>query len=163
MAKKVVAKKRGRPTTYSEKIVDSICEQIAKSNKGLHHILKSNHSFPSFSTFFKWLGTKEYVYLSDKYARAREIQAEFIADEIIEIADTCRQGKKIVKKPGGQEITTGDMIERSRLQVDARKWKASKLAPKKFGDKIDVTTNGENINPTPAIITLSNGSKISID
>ncbi len=136
--------KQGRPFKYSEQIVDKICEQIAKSNKGLHHILKSNSSFPSFSTFFKWLGMTEYSYLTDKYARAREIQAEFLADEIIEIADTCRQGKKTVKKLGGTETTTGDMIERSRLQVDARKWKAAKLAPRKFGDKVEMDL-GTNI------------------
>lgn len=155
--------KMGRPTKYTTETVDKVCEQIAKSNKGLHFILKSNPSFPSFSTFFKWLNNKEYSYLRDKYARAREIQAEFLADEIIEIADTCREGKKTVQKKDGTEITTGDMIERSRLMVDARKWKAAKLAPNKFGDKLDVTTNGANINSTPAIITLSNGSQINID
>lgn len=154
---------KGRPLKYSEELVDKICEKIACSNKGLHHILDKNKSFPSFSTFFKWLGTKEYGYLSDKYARAREIQAEFLADEIIDIADTCRQGTKVVTKPGGKETTTGDMVQRSNLMIEARKWKAEKLAPRKFGNKIDVTTQGEKINTTPAIITLSNGSQISID
>jgi hypothetical protein len=94
-------------------------------------------------SFYDWI--KEDVELSNKYARARELQAEFLADEIIEIADTPRLGTKTIEKPTGIEVTEGDMIEHRRLQVDARKWKAAKLAPKKYGDKVDVTSGGEKL------------------
>jgi hypothetical protein len=61
-----------------------------------------------------------------------------MADQIREIADTCRMGTKTTIKATGTEVTTGDMVDRSRLQIDARKWLASKLAPKKYGDKLEL-------------------------
>lgn len=60
-----------------------------------------------------------------------------MAAEIIKIADTPVVGiKKKTNEKGEVETTEGDMIEHRRLQVDARKWAASKLAPKKYGDKL---------------------------
>ena len=43
-----------------------------------------------------------------------------------------------------------EYVQRSRIRIDTRKWIASKLKPKKYGDKVDVTTDGEKIN-TPVI------------
>jgi len=80
------------------------------------------------STFLMWVDAS--VELSQQYARARELQAEFYADEIIRIADSAQDAQK------------------ARLQVDARKWIASKLLPKKYGDKVDVTSKDERITVT---------------
>lgn len=92
---------------------------------------------PARSTIFKWLGAN--TEFADQYARAREAQADAIFDDILTIADTMQMGKKVKRMPGGKlETVTGDMIEHRRLQVDARKWMAGKLRPKKYGDKIDV-------------------------
>ncbi len=77
---------------------------------------------PSRETVYTWLA-KDAEFL-DKYARAREDQADFYADEIIDIADTEPDSNK------------------ARVRIDARKWKASKLQPKKYGDKIDVNHSG---------------------
>lgn len=71
---------------------------------------------PALSTLFLWL--RDRPEFSDQYARAREEQADFHVDEMIEIADTT------------------DDPQKARLQIDARKWKASKLAPKKYGDVV---------------------------
>ena len=77
--------------------------------------------------------------MREQYARARESQADAIFDEILAIADTPMVGeKRKVKEDGSVEIQTGDMIEHRRLQVDARKWMAGKLRPKKYGDKLDI-------------------------
>jgi hypothetical protein len=91
---------------------------------------------PAVSTVFKWL--KEHKEFSEQYARAREIQAELLADDIIELADKPLIGKK--ERTGtdkaGQpigETTVGDCVERSKLMVEARKWVAVKLLPKKYG------------------------------
>lgn len=131
-------KETGRPTKFTQKLADYICEKIANSSEGLNRLHESEpDKFPHRSTVIRWLAENEAF--RDQYARARELQADFIADEIIEIADTCRIGKKTKTVKKGKkteiEVTEGDMIERSRLQIDARKWKASKLAPKKYGDK----------------------------
>ncbi|ODP39366.1 hypothetical protein [Sphingomonas turrisvirgatae] len=70
-----------------------------------------------------------------EYEAARALQAETLAHEILEIADTPVTGVKVTTKADGTiEKVEGDMIEHRRLQVDARKWLAGKLAPKKYGD-----------------------------
>lgn len=70
-----------------------------------------------------------------QYARAREIQAELLAEEVIEIADDS-SGDVIVVDDDGNEQTNHERVARSRLRVDARKWYASKLSPKRYGDRI---------------------------
>ena len=73
---------------------------------------------PAESTIYLWL--LDNPEFSEKYARAREIQAEVYADEIIHISDEV--------KPDAAEVA------KARLQTDNRKWIASKLRPKKYGD-----------------------------
>ena len=76
---------------------------------------------------------------SERYARARERQADFLAAQVVEIADTVREGKKVrISQKDGTTEEHGDMVDRSRLMMDARKWLASKLAPKKYGDKLQL-------------------------
>ncbi len=130
----------GRPTSYSEFIADEICEELA-SGRSLVQICESKE-FPDASTVYRWLeSNKEF---REKYARAREQQAERYAAEIIALSDTPVEARKVVLKPdGSQEITIGDAVDRTRLQIDARKWYASKLAPKKYGDFKQVEHSGE--------------------
>jgi hypothetical protein len=63
-----------------------------------------------------------------------------MADEMIRLADVCREGVKTRRKvlaDGTVEVETitADMVERAKLQLDARKWYLSKLAPKRYGDQ----------------------------
>ncbi len=90
----------------------------------------------STSWFRKWKGEGENVAL---YTRAREARADVLAEEIIEIADS---EPKTIESEYGDKVDTGD-IQQKRLRVDARKWAAAKMNPKKYGDKIDHTTDGE--------------------
>lgn len=85
----------------------------------MKQICRDDH-IPSEDTIYRWIDT--IPVFSENYACARERQAERYAAEIVEIADTCSDPNK------------------ARLQMDARKWYASKVAPKKFGDKLDVKT-----------------------
>lgn len=71
----------------------------------------------------------------EQYARAREAQADKLADDILAIADDGQRDTYI--DSDGNERTDQDVIARSRLRVDARKWLASKMAPKKYGDKTE--------------------------
>jgi hypothetical protein len=88
------------------------------------------------------------------YARAREKRADFIFEEIKEIAD--KQDKDVTIDAEGNERTDHNVVQRSRLQIDTRKWMLGKMNPKKYSDKssLDLTTNGESIN----IISLGNGT-----
>lgn len=78
---------------------------------------------------------------SKQYARAREAQADTLADEILEIADDTSRDTIATEKNGEQP--NSEWITRSRLRVDARKWLASKMAPKKYGDRIEASHTGE--------------------
>jgi hypothetical protein len=88
-----------------------------------------------------------------QYARAREVQADTLVDEILEIADDgtndwmAREGKD---GEAGWALN-GEHVQRSKLRVDSRKWFASKVAPKKYGEKLELAGDKEN----PLAITIS--------
>lgn len=133
-----------RPTEFSQDIADKICEQLSLG-KSLIKICKKA-GFPNKSTVYRWLSVnREFC---DQYARARDLQADHLVEEIIDIADKARIGTKTITKTGehpSTETITADVVERSKLQIEARKWYAGKLAPKKYGDKVQLT--GANGGP----------------
>lgn len=131
----------GRTSLYTPELADAICDRIATSSDGLRKICNETEEFPDFATVFRWLAKPEYKDFRDKYARARETQADLLADEIIEIADDSKNDTQT--DHDGVPIVNHDNINRSRLRVDARKWKASKLAPKKYGERLEVENSGE--------------------
>lgn len=113
-------RKTGRPSKYSDELAEKICEKIA-NGRSLRSICAED-GMPTTSTVCKWLiENKEF---SEQYARAREKQADYFAEEIIEIADSVPADSAEVAK--------------AKLQIDARKWKAAKLAPKKYGEKLEL-------------------------
>jgi len=71
---------------------------------------------------------------AENYARARRYWAEAEFERMMEIADTPQLGEKTKTTDKGVEITTGDMVEHRRLQVDTRKWALARMFPKKYGD-----------------------------
>lgn len=129
----------GRPSDFTQEIADVICERIAEG-ESLRAICIED-GLPSKTSVFRWLVSNESF--RDQYACAREMQAEGYAEEIVKIADTPVIGTKTVDKPTGIETTTGDMVERSKLQIDTRKWIASKLLAKKYGDRQQVEHTGK--------------------
>lgn len=139
-------RRRGRPTVYSDKLAKDICVRIA-SGESLRSICRDT-KMPAIASVMLWLVDGEHKYLSEHYARARQIQAEILADEIFDVADDARNDwmkKEDPKNPGYQ--FNGEAVARSRLRVDARKWYLSKIVPR-FADKkqIDLTTAGESLN-----------------
>lgn len=148
--------KPGRPVEFSQEIADKLLEQIATTSKSLKRIC-DDPDLPSVRTVFNWLAKGEeknadpiFATFLHQYARAREHQADFLADEIIEIADDSSRDKLRVKRVknadgGSMELVEEDkeFTNRSKLRVEARKWVASKLKPKKYGDKIDHTLEAQ--------------------
>lgn len=121
-----------RPSKYTDELALEICMAIASSNKGIKPLCEANPHWPTHSTIRKWIfENKEF---SDKYDLAKQEQADFIADEILEIADNSE---------GDDKAFVGiNRIHRAKLQIDSRKWVASKLKPKKYGDKLDLNHEG---------------------
>jgi len=124
---------------YTPELFDEICNLIAYSDRGLVSICKEKGL--NANSFYEWVAKDKE--LGDKYARARELQAEYLADQIIEIADDGTNDYMVITK-GDESYNVEDreVTNRSKLRVDARKWKASKLAPKKYGDKVSTELSG---------------------
>jgi hypothetical protein len=93
---------------------------------------------PHKSTVFRWLDL--HTEFRDQYARAREIQAELMADELLSIADDASGD---LSKGESGPIGNSAAVHRSKLMVETRKWIASRLLPKKFGEKVEVGHSGE--------------------
>ena len=79
------------------------------------------------------------------------------ADEIKELSDVCEIGtRREIMPDGGVKIIEGDMIERAKLRIDARKWLMSKIAPKKYGDRTDTSVNvGVGGTGTPIVVEIN--------
>lgn len=125
----------GRPTLFNQRTADAICERLA-SGLSLRNICR-NKGMPHKATVFRWLALNSEF--SDQYARARESQADLLVDEMIDIADMPKIGKKTKRTSDGKvEEITFDMTEHRRLQIETRKWVAARMRPKKYGDKLDI-------------------------
>ena len=131
-----------------EEVFTKICEQI-ETGRSLRSILKEDKNMPSSSTFFIWL--KEDKLKSKRYELATDLRTDILFDEIIEIAYNTEEGTTTKETERGVEVTTGDMLGHRRLKIDALKWSLSKLNPKKYGDKLDVTSKDKEIQSTPPI------------
>lgn len=130
-AKKVAPKRRvGRPSKYTEELATDICARIANGQSLV--TICGLAGMPTRDTVHRWVLT--IPAFSDKYTQAREMQAEYYAEQIIEISDDSARDMTVDED--GNERVDHDHIARSRLRVDARKWYASKVAPKKWGDKL---------------------------
>lgn len=118
---------KGRPSEYTDTIFNDICDKLA-DGKSLKSICEKE-DMPSKATFYNWINNDKD--LLDKYARAKNDGADALADDIQDIAD------KVLN--GSYEPNAG------RVAGDLKKWVASKLKPKKYGDKLDMTSNGETL------------------
>lgn len=108
----------------------------------LRSICRDN-AMPARSTVHLWLANIEGF--SDQYARACEIRADVYADQILEIADDASRDWVTKKNPDGStyQVFDGEHVQRARLRIDSRKWLMSKMAPKKYGDRIEVGGNSD--------------------
>ena len=120
--------KVGRPSKYSPEIADEICIRLACGESMRSVCLDKD--MPAMPTVWRWI--RERDEFRKQYDRAKHESADVHAEEILDIADD----------------SVGD-VPRDRLRIDARKWIASKLKPKKYGDKasLDVDT-GRDIKIT---------------
>jgi hypothetical protein len=93
----------------------------------------------------------------DQYASAREAQADYYAEEIIEISDDGTNDWMERQRTDGstEEVENKEVLARSRLRVDTRKWLMARMAPKKYGDKITQEVTGADGAPLVPIINLT--------
>lgn len=135
-----------RPSAYSPDIAAQICDLLA-GGLSLREICRRD-DMPAQSTVYLWVSNDTGGF-SERYTRAREAQAHFLADEILEIADDG-SNDWTERQQGEDTITVVDHehIQRSKVRIDARKWLMSKMAPKRYGDKLAVTgADGKDLIP----------------
>lgn len=121
----------GRPPyKWTPEVEAEIFERLGKG-QSLRSICKDDW-MPCADTIYKRLASDPIF--AERYARAREVQADTIFDEILDIADD-RSGDWIETDHGPK--LNREHVERSRLRIDARKWMAAKLRPKVYGEKIE--------------------------
>lgn len=150
-----------RPTDYTPKLGHQICKLLA-NGWTLRRIAKRK-GMPAMSTILSWVLDPRHKEFSEQYARARAAQAELMFDEILEIADDGSNDLMTVQK--GDETYTlenKEITNRSRLRVDSRKWYLSKVLPKKYGDKLDMTSDGKAL-PTPLLHVLRDNNSNNQD
>lgn len=126
----------GRPSDYTPELAAEICARLAEG-ESMRSVCR-DESMPSCRTLFNWMHAHpEFL---QQYARAKEESADALADEILDIADNATNDW--MKRNHGEDdpgwVANGENIQRSRVRIDTRKWIASKLKPKKYGDKVAI-------------------------
>lgn len=131
------ARKRGaHGTAYTPEIGNAVCSRIGRGAT-LTDSLKAEGV--AMSTWFDWLATQPT--LAEMYARGRESRGELLAEEIIGIADCANERN----------------ANAVRVMVDARKWCAARLAPKRWGDRVGVEHSGKDGGPLKVEVEVIGG------
>lgn len=120
---------------------DKICLLIATATQGLRSICDEHDDLPSYATVMNW--KKEDSAFLDRYTRAREEQAHFLAAQVIEIADEQLDGSGFKNLEEDDDISNHAaalrlQLEQRKQKIDARKWAAAKLNPKAYGDRLSL-------------------------
>lgn len=139
----------GQPTIYTTEIAIEICTAIATDTVSLKSLCKRNEHFPSVATIFNWLSSnKEFL---DLYTRAKEQQADMMAEDILDIADDgSNDFMTITKGDMSYEVENKEWTSRSKLRIESRKWLAAKLLPKKYSEKSQI--ENKHVFETGAVI-----------
>jgi hypothetical protein len=152
----------GRPSSYTPELGEDICARMICGKNDQPESLRSicsEDGMPDLKTVMRWLVKNDEF--RQQYASAREAQQEMHQEEIKEIADNCSDDVQAIlgNEDDGILRVNHSAIARARLQIDARKWLMSKMAPKKYGDKTVLSSDPENPIP-PATVTLSVTSEV---
>lgn len=132
-------RKLGRPSKYTPQLAQRICTEIAQG-KSLVAVLKAK-GMPDYSTVTRWLDHPKHEAFRKMYARAREDQADYLADELVEIADTAKDR---------------DSAAAAKVRTDTRKWVAAKLKPRKYGERVTQEHTGPEGSPlNPPNLTVN--------
>lgn len=142
--------KGGRPTKYTPKLAALICSLLAEG-QSLRKVC-ALEEMPHISTVMNWLFKpskfrEEFV---EQYRRARQMQAEVLADEMIDIADDSTEDE--IYTDDGRRLLNKEFVQRSKLRVETRQWAAVRLLPKVYGAK--PVEDDDDAPPPPAKVII---------
>ena len=141
----------GRPPTYSKEDWKAIFDRVG-AGASLTTALKDTGI--SWTHAYKMM--QDSPELAADYEKAKMDRADRLAEQIVELADA-----EIPSHLQGVEISA--WVNQKRLQVDARKWVASKLKPKMYGDRIDVSVRDDRISVIDALEAARSRVQIGMD
>ena len=135
------AGRKGAPTIKTPAILEAILAGISLGKSARTMCIEVGISQ---RVLWNWLANDQE--LMRNYLRAKELCVDAYAEEIIEISDDGTRDTYLDEK--GREVVNRDVIARAQLRIDARKWYAARLAPKKYGDKLPVTHEATDAKKT---------------
>ena len=138
---------QGRPSLFSQELADTICERIALG-ESLRKVCRTD-DMPAMSSVFKWL--RENKSFSEQYVKASEERTETQQEQLIEMGDEA-----IAHAESTDPKAANAVVSAYKLKADNLKWSMSKMKPKKYGDKLDVTSDGEKIVYIPTELMNKN-------
>lgn len=119
----------GRPSKYSDKIADEICERMVNGEEIVKICL--DEDMPSRTTVYRWMA--ERPDFGARIARAREGLADYVAWQIAELSQNC----------------TNETANPDRVKLAALQWRAARLAPKRYSEKHITEVSGPDGGPIP--------------
>jgi hypothetical protein len=120
----------GRPSMYSDELAERICDSMVEG-ADLVTVCKAE-DMPARSTVYRWMD--ERPEFKTRIARAREGLADFYDHKIGMIAEACKA-----------ETANAD-----RVKISALQWRASKVAPRTYGDRVATELSGPGGGPIQA-------------
>jgi hypothetical protein len=114
------------------KLADAV---LANMEAGMSCFKACQQACVPMPTFMLWVSQDSA--LAESYAQARENFVERIAQEVMELSDV-----DVGETPDGRKDWAA--VQKHKLQVDTRKWLLSKLAPKKYGEKLEISGDKES-------------------
>lgn len=129
--------KVGRPTEYTKEKGDAICSLIA-SGKSLKSVVEGDELLPSLQTVFSWLRSdKQFL---DNYTQATEQRTDAQLEQLNEMGEEA-----IAVSQTTGDKRAGAVVQAYKLKADNMKWVMARMKPKKYGDKLDMTSDGKAI------------------
>lgn len=144
-------------------VVERICASVA-AGTSVTRSMQMLDGMPHPNTFWRWMMVDDWI--GEKVARAREAGVEALLEMAMDIANTPKEGVETEEiaandaeiEEGGTiiKVKRSDMIAHRRLQIDTIHKRAQMIAPRKYGAKLDLTSDGEKIGALAAAISAGN-------
>jgi hypothetical protein len=136
-------RKNGRPSSCTPEVIAEICRRTAHGET-LNQIGR-DETMPARGTILRWQA-EDRCGFRDLYARAKDEQLEYWAQEIVDIAEDGKNDwmERELKSGAIVEVVNREVVERSKLRIETRKWLLAKLKPKKYGERLQVAGDDES-------------------
>lgn len=140
----------GRPGIWSQEMEDRLFSRMLKG-RTMTRICRDDADMPSLTTVYNWMDRDEKFL--QRVSRARRLQAHTFVDDTLEIADDSSQDWTERTLRGGHviDVPNDELIRRSAIRIETRKWVASKFNRDAYGDRQQLNVGGPNGELLPLV------------